>query len=114
MMELRGYQSIYRFIFRRPKTPPGAAAFSYHQPVLAILVVFVVVSAVELVVVDLIVQRWAQIRIPLLILGIWGLVFMLGLLPGMLTRPHAVGPTASRCDPGPKWTSRSPGAISSP
>jgi hypothetical protein len=28
VIELRGYQSIYRFIFRRPKVPAGAEGFS--------------------------------------------------------------------------------------
>jgi hypothetical protein len=91
-MELHGYQSIYRLIFRRPKVPTGAAGFSYHQPILAIMIVFIVVSAVEVVVLDWIVNRWTYIRIPLLIISIWGLVWMLGLLFGMLVRPHAVGP----------------------
>jgi hypothetical protein len=100
MMEIRGYQSIFRFVFRRPKVPAGAVGFSYHQPVLAILIVFVSVSAVELVVVDLIVHRWAAVRIPLLILGIWGLVYMVGMLFGMLTRPHAVGPDGIRVRSG--------------
>lgn len=99
-MEVRSYQGIYRWVFRRPRTPPGAAAFSYHQPVLAILIVFIVVSAVELVVVDLIVHRWTAVRVPLLVVGIWGLVWMFGLLCGMLTRPHAVGPAGLRIRSG--------------
>jgi hypothetical protein len=92
-MEIHGYQNTWRLVSRRPRVPAGAAAFSYHQPVLPILIVFTAVSAIELVVVDLIVQRWwPPARIPLLILGIWGVTFMLGLLFGMLVRPHAVGP----------------------
>ena len=102
MVEIRGYQSMFRFAFRRPRVPAGAVGFTYHQPVFAILIVFVVVSAIELVVVDLIVRPWPQIRIPLLILGIWGLVFMLGMLFGMLTRPHAVGPAGIRVRSGPE------------
>jgi hypothetical protein len=94
--ELRGYQSIYRFVFRRPRVPAGAVGFSYHQPILAILIVFIVVSAVEVVVVDFIVHRWAHVRIPLLVISIWGLVWMFGLLFGMLIRPHAVGPDGIR------------------
>jgi hypothetical protein len=47
-------------------------------------------------VLDLIVRRWAYIRIPLLILSVWGLIYMLGLLFGMLTRPHAIGPSGIR------------------
>jgi hypothetical protein len=90
MMELRGYQSIYRFVFRRPKVPAGGVGFSYHVLVLPILIVFVVVSAVEMLVVDLIVRRWAYIRVPLLILSVWGIIYMLGLLFGMIVRPHAI------------------------
>lgn len=96
LAEVHGYQSSYRFIFRRPRVPAGAVAFSYHQPIMAILIVFIAVSAVELVVVDLLVHRWPPIRIPFLILGLWGLVWMLGMLFGMLTRPHAVGPDGIR------------------
>jgi hypothetical protein len=42
------------------------------------------------VVVDLIVRGWPYIRIPILILSIWGIIYMLGLLVGMLVRPHAI------------------------
>jgi hypothetical protein len=91
LMEIRGYQSIYRFLFRRPRVPAGAEGFSYHQPILAIMIVFIVVSVVEVIVVDRIVSRWAYVRIPLLIISIWGLVWMLGFLFGMLVRPHSVG-----------------------
>ena len=102
LMEIRGYQSIYRSVFRRPKVPAGAIAFSYYQPVLAILIVFVALSAVEIVVLDLIVRRWAHVRIPLLILSVWGLIYMLGFLFGMLTRPHAIGPAGIRARYGPE------------
>ncbi|GAB3360948.1 hypothetical protein [Modestobacter lapidis] len=99
-MEIGGYQAIYRFLFRRPRVPAGAAGFSYHAPVLAVTIAFIVVSAVELVVVDLLVSRWPAVRIPLLVLGVWGLVWMFGLLFGMLTRPHAVGPDGIRVRSG--------------
>lgn len=100
LMEIHGYRSIGRFVFRRPRVPADAVAFPYHQPVLMILIVFVVLSAVELAVVDLIVYRWTPVRIPLLILGVWGLIYMCGLLFGMLTRPHAVGPDGIRVRQG--------------
>jgi hypothetical protein len=45
-MEIRSYQSIYRWVFRRPRVPAGAVPFSYHQPVLSILVVLLVVSVI--------------------------------------------------------------------
>jgi hypothetical protein len=90
------WQSLYRWIFRRPRVPRGASGFTYHSPVLTILVVFIVLSAVEIPIVDLIVHRWPWVRIPLLALGIWGVTWMIGLLLSYLTRPHAVGPDGIR------------------
>jgi hypothetical protein len=59
--------------------------------VLAVLVTFIVVSAVELVAVDVLVHHWPLVRIPFLVVGVWGLLWMSGLLAAMVTRPHAVG-----------------------
>ncbi|MGH8877555.1 MAG: hypothetical protein ACRD0P_09470 [Stackebrandtia sp.] len=95
-IEARGYQSMYRMVFRRPRVPDGAVGFGYHRNVLMVLIVFVVVSAIELVVVDLIVRQWPVVRIIMLVLGIWGVVYMLGMLCGMLTRPHSIGPKGLR------------------
>lgn len=94
--EVGVWQSLYRWAFRRPRVPAGASGFTYHSPVLTILVIFIVLSAVELPIVDLIVHPWPWVRIPLLILGIWGLTWMFGLLLAYLTRPHAVGPEGIR------------------
>lgn len=94
--ELRVYSSIGRAIARRPAVPPGATGIGYHRPVLTILIVFIVLSAVEIPILDLIVHPWPAVRIPVLILGIWGLTWMIGLLCAMLLRPHAVGPDGVR------------------
>ena len=98
--EIHGYQNIVRFDFRRPRVPAGWAGFSYASPVLSVLIVFTALSVVELVVVDVVVRRWPPVRIPLLVLGIWGVTFMVGLLFGMLVRPHAVGPDGIRVRSG--------------
>ena len=95
-MELAGWASIARFLSRRPVVPPGADAFSYDAPFRGTLIVFLVVSAVEVVAVDLVTHRWPDVRLPLLVLGIWGVLFMLGMLLGFVTRPHAVGPDGIR------------------
>ena len=100
MVEVWGYVSIVRFALRRPRVPAGASAFPYSQPVLPLILVFIVVSAIELVVVDVLVRRWHSVRLGLLVLGIWGLIWMFGLLFGILTRPHAVGPEGIRIRSG--------------
>lgn len=94
--ELRVYSSIGRAIARRPAVPRGGTGIRYHQPVLTILIVFIVLSAVEIPILDLIVHPWPAVRIPILILGIWGLTWMLGLLCAMLMRPHTVAPDGIR------------------
>lgn len=99
-MELAVYASIGRFIARRPAIERGGAGFGYHRPVLTVLIIFIVLSAVEIPVFDLIVHRWPAVRIPLLVLGIWGLTWMFGLLCAYLVRPHTVGPAGIRVRAG--------------
>ncbi len=93
-VEVRIYESLWRAIARRPSIPRGAQGFRYHRPVLTILVIFIVLSAIEIPILDLVVHRWLPLRIVFLVLGIWGLTWMLGLLCAYLTRPHTVGPEA--------------------
>ncbi len=86
------WSSIGRAIARKPAIPSGATGFGYHRSTLVLLVVFVIMSAVEVVVIDLIVHRWLWLRVPLLVLGVWGLAWVVGLLCAHLVRPHTVGP----------------------
>ncbi|WP_082590286.1 hypothetical protein [Agromyces sp. Soil535] len=100
MLEVRIYANIARFIARRPAIPHGAAGFGYHKPVLTVLMIFIVLSAVEIPIVDLIVHRWPAVPIAFLILGIWGVTWMLGFLSAFLMRPHTVGPDGIRVRQG--------------
>jgi hypothetical protein len=99
-MELRIYESLWRVIARRPKIRSGAVGFQYHRPVLTITLIFIVLSAIEIPIIDAIVHRWTPIRITFLILGIWGLTWMIGLLCAYFVRPHTVGPEGIRIRDG--------------
>lgn len=99
-LELRIYASIGRAVFRRPAIEAGATGFGYHRPLRTILLVFIVLSAIEIPIIDLIVHRWPVPRILLLILGIWGVTWMIGLLCAYVTRPHTVGPDGIRVREG--------------
>lgn len=92
-LELRIYTSITRVIARRPAVEPGGSGHQYHRPILTILIIFIGLSALEIPIIDLIVHRWPAVRIGFLILGIWGLTWMIGFLCAFFARPHAVGPT---------------------
>lgn len=92
MLELRIYESIGRVIVRRPAIPRGARGFTYHRPILSIMIIFIVLSAVEIPIIDLIVHQWIIVRVAFLVLGIWGLTWMIGFLCAHFVRPHTVGP----------------------
>jgi hypothetical protein len=94
--ELNGWRDLYRWVFRRPRVDPGAEGFGYLGPVRPILITFISLSVVEVVAVDLIMQRWPSVRLAILILGIWGVTFMLGYTAGLVTTPHSVGPAGLR------------------
>lgn len=98
--ELRVYSSIGRAITRRPAIPPGGTGLGYHRPVLTVLFIFIGLSAVEIPIIDLIVHRWPPVRITMLVIGIWGVTWMLGMLCAMLMRPHTVGPDGIRVRSG--------------
>jgi len=100
LVELRIYANIGRFIARRPAIAPGAVGFSYHKPITTVLVIFIVLSAVEIPIIDLVVHRWPAVRIAMLVLGIWGVTWMFGLLCGYLMRPMTVGPDGIRVRQG--------------
>lgn len=89
------YRQLGRWITRRPDVPDGATAVPYARLSVPVIWLFIFGSAVELVAFDLILSRWLTfLRIPFLVLGAWGLVWMLGLLASYRMRPHLVTDTA--------------------
>lgn len=100
VLELKVYGAIGRFIARRPAIAAGAKGFSYHKPVLTVLLIFIVLSAIEIPVVDFIVHQWLPVRIGFLFLGIWGVTWMFGLLCAYLVKPMTVGPDGIRLRQG--------------
>jgi hypothetical protein len=94
--EAANWRSLDRVLFGRRRVPAGASPHGYDRPVRTVLVIFLVLSIVEVPIVDLLVHPWPAVRFPLLALGIWGVLTVLGLLCGYLSRPHAVGPEGIR------------------
>lgn len=72
----------------KPHIPAGAQAFAYHRVVNPMIAVFLVLQAIEIVVVDLLVSHWSQLAaIVLLALGIWGALFLIALMKGFRLYP---------------------------
>lgn len=91
--ELALYRSLARWVARRPDVPPGATPIGYSRLVAPMLGLWIFGSAAEVVAVEVVLrqvdQGWAtSVRVPMLVLGIWGVVWMLGMLASYRTRPH--------------------------
>lgn len=94
------YTSIGRAVLHRPAVAPGAKGFSFHRGSIAIFVIFIALSVLELWVFDLILQRWLPVRIVFDVLDAWAVVWMIGLLCAHIMRPHTVGPDGIRMRDG--------------
>jgi hypothetical protein len=82
--------ALFRWIFRRPvPVPPGTQQFHYSGAVTMVLTAFIVVSALEIPILELILP-WEVARIISLIVGFYGLFWMIGLLATMRIYPHLV------------------------
>jgi hypothetical protein len=79
--------SLYRWIARRPRVRADAHAFGYAKAVEPVIWVFIVVSAIEVVVAHLLLP-WPVVRAILLILGLWGLTWMVGMLASVKVNVH--------------------------
>src|SRR5687768_8562621 len=91
--ELRLWAALFRWILRRPvPIEPGARRFSYAGAVRMILIAFIAVSAIEIPILDLMIP-WEPVRIAALAVGVYGLIWMIGLAATMWAYPHLVGPS---------------------
>jgi hypothetical protein len=93
LLELALYRSLARWVARRPDVPAGATPIGYARLVGPMLWLWIFGSAIEVVVVEVVLRQveagWAEfVQVPLLVLGIWGLVWMLGLMAAYRVRPH--------------------------
>jgi hypothetical protein len=98
LFEVALYRSLARWIARRPDVPRGATSIGYSRLVAPMLWLWIFGSTVEVIVVEVVLrhldQPWAHaIRIPLLVLGIWGVVWMLGMMASYRVRPHLLTET---------------------
>lgn len=93
-LELTLYRALVRWVARRPDVPAGTEPIGYSGLVAPMLWLWIFGSAVEVVVLDLVLSRWwTSLRLPLLVLGVWGVMWMLGLLAAYRVRPHLLGDT---------------------
>ena len=91
-LEVTLYLALGRWIARRPDVPAGTTPIGYSRLVAPMLWLWIFGSATEVVVLDVLLSRWwTPLRVPLLVVGVWGLVWMLGMMAAYRTRPHLLG-----------------------
>ena len=95
MAELRSYGALADWVLRRPDVPPGALGFRYVGAVLPVLWAFIVVSTLEVVIVHVVVP-WPTVRLVLDVLGVWGVLWMLGLTASLTVKPHLLDDAGMR------------------
>ena len=99
-MEVATWRSMYVWLRRKPlATAPGDQVFSYLGVVKPIFGVFIGLSAVEVPIFDLIIRHvvpWQPARWIALGLGVWGLLWMIGLFASLKINPHVVGAAGLR------------------
>jgi hypothetical protein len=89
-LEFNIWRSLLWWIVRRkPGAGPHARTFTYTRELGPLIGVFILVSALELVVVHLLLP-WETLRLVLDIVSLWGLLWMLGLLASMRVYLHVV------------------------
>ncbi|MEU0984715.1 hypothetical protein ABZ488_36565 [Streptomyces griseus] len=89
-MELGLMRSTWRWIRRRPDVAPGQQPMSYGGEIRPIMWVMIFLTPLEIVAIELLLP-WATARIVLLILAIYGTVWVLGFLGALTSRPHVLG-----------------------
>jgi len=87
-VEIGIWRSLFLWITRRvPGRDPGVQAFPYAKEVSPIIGVFIFLSCIEVPVVHLLLP-WEPVRLALLVVGIWGLLWMIGFLASMRVFQH--------------------------
>lgn len=89
--ELLTWSSLALLLRRRQHGVKGrAVAVPYDAALRPLGVVLLSLSVLELVVLELVIP-WPSVRLVLLVLGVWTLLFVLGMTAGNIVRPHVIG-----------------------
>ena len=92
------WRNLYRWLTRRA-IDPDAALFGYASQITPLLLAFIFLSALEIPILPLLLP-WPAVRYSLLVLGVWALLWMLGLLASLRTNQHVVSEVGLRLRSG--------------
>lgn len=114
LLEVAIYVCLLRWVLRRPAVRPREEPVGYAKAVTPVLCLWIFASAAEIPLLHVLLP-WHAARVVSIVLGAWGLVWMLGLLASHRVRPHVLDADGSGCATGPGstyawrgWTSPRP------
>ncbi|WIM96433.1 hypothetical protein ACTOB_008627 [Actinoplanes oblitus] len=85
--EFRVFEGLWLLLRGRDAVPAGAEKFRYGRGLLPMLSILAALSVAEIIVVELLVP-WRWVRIALLILTVYGILWIVGLLGAIHRKPH--------------------------
>lgn len=89
IMELRAIKSLFLAMRKKRQIPQGAKPFGYTKGTLTFPLMLAAISVPELVIVHVLVP-WQWLQIVLLILTVWGVVFVCGFFALRVVHPHFI------------------------
>lgn len=90
------YSNLYRWLTRNPDHGgSGTTVVTYVDLVRTTIYIWIGASALEMVAVHFLIG-WVWLRWTLLILSLWGLIWMFGYLAGLIVYPHLIDRHAVR------------------
>jgi hypothetical protein len=89
-LEIGIWRSLFLWVTRHvPGMAPGVEAFAYSRDLVPLMAAFIFVSLIELPVVHLLIP-WDTVRLVVLVVSVWGVLWMVGLLASMRVFPHLI------------------------
>jgi hypothetical protein len=89
-MEFGLFRALWRWIRRKPDAPEGHEILTYGSEIKPIMWAMVFLVPLEILAVEFLVP-WTVVRIVLLVLSVYGTVWVLGFIAALSIRPHIVG-----------------------
>ena len=89
------YRNLLRWAFRRPAVGRGEEPVGYAQSVTPVMALWIFASAAEMPLLHVLIP-WHTVRVVNIVLGVWTLVWMLGILAGLRVHPHTVSAAGLR------------------
>lgn len=89
IVELRAYHDLLLALRKRRLVPEGAAAFGYAKGSYSIPIALIIASMIEMAALHFIIP-WQWLRVVLILVNIWGILFVLGLIAGRTVHPHVI------------------------